>query len=62
MLTDRDICMAAYTQGRALATIPISAFLEDGRTSSIVRLCHCKPPQVLAEGVRRLAVFRDGLA
>lgn len=24
MLTDRDICMAAYTQGRALSEIPVS--------------------------------------
>jgi CBS domain-containing protein len=24
MITDRDVCMAAYTQGRALADVPVS--------------------------------------
>ena len=60
-LADAEFSRRAVHEG-GVATIPISAFLEDGQTSSIVRLCHCKPPEVLAEGVRRLAVFRDGLA
>jgi aspartate/methionine/tyrosine aminotransferase len=60
-LADAEFSRRAVHEG-GVATIPISAFLEDGQTSSIVRLCHCKPPQVLAEGVRRLAVFRDRLA
>jgi CBS domain-containing protein len=34
MLTDRDVCMAAYTQGRALADIPVSTAM-----SHEVRCC-----------------------
>ena len=45
-----------------VATIPLSAFLPAGETSPILRLCHCKAPDVLEEGVRRLAAVRDQLA
>ncbi len=44
-----------------VATIPLSAFMDDGRPSGVVRLCHCKEAATLAEGVRRLAAFRDSL-
>lgn len=44
-----------------VATIPLSAFLEPGEDSAIVRVCHCKEDAVLAEGVRRLAKFRAAL-
>ena len=45
-----------------VATIPLSAFNDDGQATGVVRLCHCKDAAVLAEGVRRLATFRDALA
>lgn len=51
---------AVHTGG--VATIPLSAFLPAGETSPILRLCHCKAPEVLEEGVRRLATVRDQLA
>lgn len=44
-----------------VATIPLAAFHEDGTTTGVVRLCHCKEKAVLEEGVRRLAAFRDAL-
>ncbi len=44
-----------------VATIPLSAFLEPGEDSTIVRLCHCKADAVLAQGVARLAAFRETL-
>jgi len=59
-LGDTEFARRAVTEA-GVATIPLSAFLEPGQTSPIVRLCHCKPPEVLDEGVRRLARFRDGL-
>lgn len=59
-LNDAEFSRRAVMEG-GVATIPISAFLEDGQTTGIVRLCHCKAPEVLEEGVRRLAAFRDGL-
>lgn len=34
MLTDRDVCMAAYTQGRALLDIPISSAMSGTVRSS----------------------------
>ena len=60
-LDDAAFARRAVHEG-GVATIPLSAFLEPGETSAIVRLCHCKSPAVLAEGVRRLAAFRDTLA
>lgn len=59
-LNDAEFSRRAVMEG-GVATIPISAFLEDGETTGIVRLCHCKAPEVLEEGVRRLVAFRDGL-
>lgn len=35
MLTDRDVCMAAYTQGRALREIPVASAMSQ-------RLCTCR--------------------
>jgi methionine aminotransferase len=60
-LSDAAFSRRAVMEG-GVATIPISAFLEDGQTTGIVRLCHCKATEVLEEGVRRLVAFRDGLA
>ncbi|MBC2664071.1 aminotransferase class I/II-fold pyridoxal phosphate-dependent enzyme [Novosphingobium flavum] len=45
-----------------VATIPISAFLEQGERTAIVRLCHCKDMVTLSEGVSRLEEFRRKLA
>ena len=60
-LTAADFSERAV-QEALVATIPLSAFLEPGEDSTIVRLCHCKDEAMLAEGVRRLAAFRDALA
>ena len=60
MITDRDICMAAYTQGRALSELPVSRAM----AHAVVR---CSPDHdveaalhVMAEGqVHRLPVVDD---
>lgn len=44
-----------------VATIPLAPFYEAFPVTTVVRLCHCKPEPMLAEAVRRLAAFRDGL-
>jgi aspartate/methionine/tyrosine aminotransferase len=44
-----------------VASIPLSALLEDPASQPIVRLCHCKPAAMLEEAVERLARWRDGL-
>lgn len=49
--------------GRAIheagvASIPVSALFDDGSPSSIVRLCHCKSPEMIDDAVARLAAFR----
>jgi len=59
-LSDAEFARRAVNEG-GVATIPVSAFLEAGRTSTIVRLCHCKAPEILDAGVARLAAFRDRL-
>jgi CBS domain-containing protein len=40
MLTDRDICMAAYTQGRPLEAIRVSSAMSQ-------RVCSCRPTDAL---------------
>ena len=40
MLTDRDICMAAYTQGRPLEAIAVSSAMSQ-------RVCSCRPTDAL---------------
>lgn len=59
-LDDATFSERAVRDG-GVATIPLGAFMDDGRASGIVRLCHCKDEAVLAEGVRRLAAVRAGL-
>ncbi len=44
MITDRDICMAAFTQGKRLAEIPIAAAM-----SHEVVACDASEPVTLAE-------------
>lgn len=61
IVTDRDICMAAYTQGRPLQDIPI-------RRAVSAEVFSCKPGQSVEEAeqlmaakqIRRLPVVDDG--
>ena len=47
MITDRDICVAAYTQGRSLADIPVwSAMAKE--------VCACRGTDSIDTAVRRL--------
>jgi aspartate/methionine/tyrosine aminotransferase len=41
-----------------VASIPVSALFDDGTPSPIVRLCHCKSPDMIDAAVERLAAFR----
>ena len=45
MLTDRDVCMAAYTQGRALEGIPV-------RSARSRDLCSCRPSDAIAVALK----------
>jgi CBS domain-containing protein len=45
MLTDRDVCMAAYTQGRPLREIPVS-------TAMSQRLCSCRATDNVAVALK----------
>jgi CBS domain-containing protein len=53
MITDRDICMAAYTQGRPLWTIPVETAM-----SKTVVTCHADDNVSTAEMVMREAKVR----
>jgi CBS domain-containing protein len=61
MVTDRDACMAAYTQGKPLSALPVSAAMSQTVQS-------CRPADTVAEAarimqaaqVRRLPVVGDG--
>jgi CBS-domain-containing membrane protein len=61
VLTDRDICMAAYTQGRALRDIPVASAMAQ-------RVCSCRPSDTVAVAlrvietnqIRRVPVVDDG--
>lgn len=45
-----------------VASIPLSALWEgEGGPTTIVRLCHCKPPAMLEDAVARLSAWRAGL-
>lgn len=46
MLTDRDVCMAAYTQGRALREVTVS--------SAMSKECHLARPDMPASEAMRL--------
>lgn len=48
MLTDRDLCMAAYTQGRPLDAIPVASVM-----SKDVHTCKADDPIAFAEGIMR---------
>lgn len=59
-LGDAEAADRAVNEGM-VASIPVSAFYEAKAVTSVLRLCHCKAESTLAEGVARLAAFRDGL-
>lgn len=48
MITDRDICIAAYTQGRALRDIPVSVAM-----SKTIVTCSLDEPVATAEALMR---------
>jgi CBS domain-containing protein len=60
IITDRDICMAAYTQGKPLQDIPVRSAM-----SKVVRYCAPQDTLIMAENimktnqVRRLPVLDD---
>jgi aspartate/methionine/tyrosine aminotransferase len=56
---DRDFCLRAVNEA-GVAAIPVSAFYEVDRVTSIVRLCFSKADATLDEGVARLAKAREG--
>ena len=45
MLTDRDICMAAYTQGRALQDIPVASAMSG-------QVCSCRPSDAIGVALK----------
>ena len=53
MLTDRDICMASYTQGRLLARIPVSS-----ACAHAVHSCKMTDSLQTAENIMRMAQVR----
>lgn len=62
-LDDRTFSERAVREA-GVASIPLSALWESGEASApvnFVRLCHCKPEAMLAEGVSRLARWRERL-
>lgn len=60
IVTDRDICMASYTKGQTLASIPVSEAM-----TSAVRTCRAEDPvesavrQIREARARRLPVVDD---
>lgn len=47
MLTDRDVCMAAYTQGRPLAEIPAASAMSE-------EVCSCTPADSIKSALKVL--------
>lgn len=48
MITDRDVCMAAYTQGRRLADVPVSTAMSRGIRT-------CQPTDRIQSAIRLMA-------
>lgn len=62
MLTDRDVCMAAYTQGRRIDDIPATVAMSSPVwTCSPAASIEEAEDVMMAHGVRRLAVVEDGV-
>lgn len=55
---DRDFCLRAVKEA-GVAAIPVSAFYEEDKVTSIARLCFSKTDATLDEGVKRLAKARE---
>jgi len=55
---DRDFCLRAVKEA-GVAAIPVSAFYEEDKVTSIARLCFSKADATLDDGVRRLAKARE---
>jgi CBS-domain-containing membrane protein len=53
MVTDRDVCMAAYTQGRALFEIPVATAM-----SRKIARCRVDDPVAIAESMMRAQQLR----
>jgi CBS domain-containing protein len=51
ILTDRDVCMAAYTQGLPLIAIPVASAMSRGIET-------CAPTDTLSVALRRMATAR----
>jgi CBS domain-containing protein len=51
MLTDRDVCMAAYTQGRLLAEIPVSSAMSNAVVA-------CRQDDTIATAEKRMQEHR----
>lgn len=51
MVTDRDICMAAYTQGKAVWEIPVTA-------ASSLRVCFVRPGDPILYAIELMAAHR----
>ena len=60
-LDDRTFSERAVREA-GVASIPLSALWEgDGGPTTILRLCHCKPPAMLEDAVARLSAWRASL-
>ena len=59
-LRDRDFSERAVREA-GVASIPISAFFENGGPDTVVRFCFTKSDDVLDEAIERLAAFRRTL-
>ena len=55
---DRDFCLRAVTEA-GVAAIPVSAFYEADKVTSIARLCFSQGDETLDEGVKRMAKARE---
>lgn len=60
MLSDRAFSERAVREA-GVASIPVSALIEDDGPRHILRLCFAKEEELLEEAVARLAAFRDRL-
>ncbi len=60
IITDRDICMAAYTQGKALNSIPVHSAMAREVTSATSRQTVEKAQKIMRENrIRRLPIVDD---
>ena len=60
-MDDRTFSERAVREA-GVASIPLSALWEgEGGPTTILRLCHCKPPAMLEDAVARLSAWRAGL-